>query len=249
MAYSTLPDPCPLRSPMKEDHSSNNKQDRVKFDISRLLNLQSQFRNFKTYLQLHPLETKLTGNPVPTLKISMATHSIYDLSEISTWTPEDEDAKKREVQGLEPKKKIDLFFFYNVSRFPVTVIGDENDNEANRKLMLAELKKLLKEEHQRFVNGATKVFTNKLNCHKCERAHSKCMTHPITTLLVELQIEMRQMDPMNITQTIVENWTKTFEKVHNEYMMEYKESQGICDKLVAVRHEPKETWVWITFLR
>jgi hypothetical protein len=68
-------------------------------------------------------------------------------------------------------------------------------------------------------------------------------------MLVELQIEMRQMDPMKVTQTIVENWTKTFEKVNNEYMMEYKESQGICDKLVAVRREPKETWVWITFLR
>lgn len=246
MVCSMLPDPRSFQSFMKEEYISNNAQDKGEFgDISRLLSLQSQFRNFKTHLQHHRLETKTkaTGNALPTTKVSMATHSVYDLSGINNWTPEDDEAKKREEQGLAPEKKPDPFAFYNLSRFPITVIGDAKDNEANRKLMLAELEKLLKKELQRLVNDATEYFTQMLNCTRCERAHLRCMTHPITTMLVKLQIEMRQMDPMKVTQPMVDCWMKTFENVKYAYWVEHKESEGVCDKLVDVHREPKETWV------
>ena len=187
MVYLTLPDLRFLPPFMKEEYTSNNTQNKGKFgDIFRRLNLQSQCRNFKMHLQHHRLENIVTSNALLTTKVSMATHSVNNLSGINKWTSEDDEAKKREEQGLDSEKQTDPFAFYTLSRFSITVIGEEKDNEGNRKLMLAELAKLLIKELKRHVNGATEYFTKALCCFRCKRAHSKCIIGPITIMLVEL---------------------------------------------------------------
>ena len=57
----------------------------LQFDLTRLLTLQSQVRNFKLHKQFHPIETKATS-ALSLQKPDMKTDCIYDLSGINNWT-------------------------------------------------------------------------------------------------------------------------------------------------------------------
>jgi hypothetical protein len=39
----------------------------------------------------------------------------------------------------------------------------------------------------------------------------------ITTMLVELQMKMRQADPTKVTRLVIDKWSETFEKVYDAY--------------------------------
>jgi hypothetical protein len=217
----------------------------VSFDLTELLNLQSQFRNFKLHLQQHPLEGKVNSISL-SKKPTFATRSLYNLSNINNWTEEDEDAKNKREKSGAIKKMIDPFSIYDPTTFPIHVSIAEKDSDANRKIMLAELEKLLKCELESLVNGAIKGFTDKfLTCHTCKRTHSKCMTPTITMIFVDLHLEMRRADPMRVTKGMVDGWLKTLENVSSSYQRELVESGGACDKIVAVKRKVEKTWVRI----
>lgn len=74
------------------------------------------------------------------------------------------------------------------------------------------------------------------------------MTTPITNLLVELQMEMRQADPEKVKQAMVHNWMERFEQIADAYQRELVESGGDCDKLVYVKRDFKMTWVCMFLL-
>jgi hypothetical protein len=120
---------------MIKDRPSNMKQF-LQFDLTHLLTLQSQVRNFKLHKQLHPIETKVTSAP-SLQKPDMKTHSVYDLSGINNWTKEDEAAKRKKYKGEVAEKKTDAFSIYDATTFPVLISNPTNDNVANRDLMLA----------------------------------------------------------------------------------------------------------------
>ena len=101
--------------------------------------------------------------------------------------------------------------------FPVLISSPSNDNVANRNLMLAQFEKLTKEELDLLVNKSNEEFSMMVNCPRCKRTHSKCMYPAITTMLVELQMKMRQADPTKVTRLVIDKWWGTFEKVYDAY--------------------------------
>jgi hypothetical protein len=114
---------------------------------------------------------------------------------------------------------------------------------ANRGLMLAQFEKLTKEELDILVNKANEKFSMMVNCPRCKRTHSKCMYPANTTMLVELQMKMRQADPTKVTQLVIEKWPETFEKVYDAYQREWVETSGACDRVVEAKRDNKMTWV------
>jgi hypothetical protein len=200
---------------MMEDRPSYMKQF-LQFDLTHLLTLQSQLRNFKLQSQLHPIETKITS-AASLQKPDMKTHSVYDLSGINNWTKEDEAAKRKKDKGEVAEEKTDAFYIYDPTMFPVLISSPSNDNVANRDLMLAQFEKLTKEELDLLVNKANEEFSMMVNCPRCKRTHSKCMYPAITTMLVELQMKMRQADPTKVTRLVIDKWSETFEKVYDAY--------------------------------
>jgi hypothetical protein len=217
-------------------------KEKLEFNLTHLFALQSQCRNFKMYLQMHPIETK--GPSSSTSNVSHKTHSVYDITEIKNhWTAEDQ---KREM-GEVVDDKLDLFSIYDPSKFSCTKSSAANkgeDNVKNRTRMTVELEKLMREELERLVDTAVETFSKTyLDCTSCKRTHSKCMTPTLTSMFVDLHLEMRQAIPIEITQWIVDNWLKSFDKVNIAYQRECAESGGACDKTVEVKRKLKETWV------
>lgn len=114
--------------------------------------------------------------------------------------------------------------------------------------MNALLEKLMKEELERLVNTAVENFDQVyLNCDRCKQTHLKCMTPAITSMLVDMHMEMRQADPAKVTQWVADDWMRTFEKVNVAYHREFAEGGGACDKIVEAKRELKETWVCTLF--
>lgn len=111
--------------------------------------------------------------------------------------------------------------------------------------MNALLEKLMKEELERLVNTAVENFDQVyLNCDGCKQTHLKCMTPAITSMLVDMHMEMRQADPAKVAQWVADDWMRTFEKVNVAYHREFAEGGGACDKIVEAKRELKETWIW-----
>jgi hypothetical protein len=205
-------------------------KERLEFDLTQLFNLQSHYRNFTMYMNMHPLETKVKST-FPTPEISLKESSIYDVSEIKNqWRPEDENNDK------EAEKKVELIAIYDPSKFPVMNSHASNkckDNAENRAGMKALLEKLMKEELERLVNTAVENFDQVyLNCDRCKQTHLKCMTPAITSMFVDMHVEMRQADPANVTQWMADSWMRTFEKVKVAYHGEFADGGGACDKIV-----------------
>jgi hypothetical protein len=220
-------------------------KERLEFDLTQLFNLQSQYRNFTMYMNMHPLETKVKSTS-STPEISLKERSIYDVSEIKNhWRPEDENNDK------EAKRKAELIAIYDLSKFPFTNSNASNnckDNAENRVGMKALLEKLMKEELERLVNTAVETFDQVyLGCDRCKQTHLKCMTPAITSMFVAMHMEMRQADPANVTQSMADSWMRTFEKVKVEYHREFAQGEGACDKIVEAKRELKETWVCTLF--
>ena len=220
-------------------------KERLEFDLTQLFNLQSQYRNFTMYMNMHPLETKVKSTS-STPEISLKERSIYDVSEIKDrWRPEDETNDK------EVKKNGGLIAIYDPSKFPVTNSNASNnckDNAENRAGMKVLLEKLMKEELERLVNTAVENFDQAyLNCDRCKQTHLKCMTPAITSMFVDMHMEMRQADPANVTQWMADSWMSTFEKVKVAYRGEFADGGGACDKIVEAKRELKETWVCTLF--
>jgi hypothetical protein len=115
--------------------------------------------------------------------------------------------------------------------------------------MKAQLEKLMKEELDHLVNTAVENFDKiYLNCDMCKQTHLKCMTPTITSMLVDMHMEMRQADPAKVTQWMADSWMRIFEKVNVGYDREFTQSGGACDKIVDVKRELKETWVCTHFM-
>jgi hypothetical protein len=220
-------------------------KERLEFDLTLLFNLQSQYRNFTMYMNMHPLETKVKSTS-STPEISLKERSIYDVSEIKNrWRPEDENNDK------EAEKKVELIAIYDPFKFPVTNSNASNnckDNAENRASMRVLLEKLMKEELERLVITAVENFDQAyLNCDRCKQTHLKCMTPAITSMFVDMHMEMRQADPANVTQWMADSWMRTFEKVNVAYHVEFADGGGACDKIVEAKRELKETWVCTLF--
>ena len=58
------------------------------------------------------------------------------------------------------------------------------------------------------------------------------MTPAITSMFVDMHVEMRQADPANVTQWMADSWMRTFEKVKVAYHGEFADGGGACDKIV-----------------
>jgi hypothetical protein len=173
----------------------------------------------------------------------MKTHSVYDLSGINNWTKEDEAAKRKNYKGEVAEKKTDAFSIYDATTFPVLISNPTNDNVANRNLMLAQFEKLTKVELDLLVNKAKEEFSMMINCPRWKRTHSRCMYPAITTMLVELQMKMRQADSTEVTQLVIDKWSETVEKVYDAYQREWVETSGACDRVVEAKRDKKMTWV------
>jgi hypothetical protein len=209
-------------------------KEKPEFDLTHLLDLQSQYRIFKTYLALHPIKTKAAPD-----RILMKDRSVYKITEIKNhWTTEDQKKEKGEVI----EAKLNLFAIYDPSKFPVANPGTANkgnDNVENLIRMTAELEKFMKEELERLANTAVEIFNETfLEC-------TRCMTPTITSMFVGLHLEMRQAIPIGVTRWMVDNWLKTFDMIHFAYQRECAEGGGACDKIVEVNRDLKETWVCI----
>ncbi len=221
-------------------------KERLEFDLTHLFNLQSQYRNFTMYMNMHPPETKIkstSSNP----EISLKERSIYNVSEIwNHWRPDEAEKNDKVV-----KKKEELIAIYDRSKFHVTNSNPSNncnDTAENRAGMKALLEKLMREELERLINTAVENFDQVyLNCDMCKQTHLKCMAPAITSMLVDMHMEMRQADPAKVTQRMADDWMRRFERVNVAYHAEFAEGGGACDKIVEAKCELKETWVCSLF--